>query len=329
LEGEPALLDRLGVTETGGRAIDEDTLAYLVQVVSGQPIEDYVEENVFEPLGMDRSFVGPATGSETNLATGHYHSIIGGYRPHRPWMQAGMVGSYLMWSTAGDLVKWMEAHLTDGGGIVSPESLAILHEGRPYDGSTDLRYGGGLRIEPPGTAGHRAPYDEMTTWWHDGSSPSYRAVIQMTPEAGLGVVLLTNGNDQVNEAPLLFVAYNAKLMMAGLDPVVFDNPSGFLLKWSKHLMLAVVIAQLVLGVLTVREWRRRGPTTAIVATASLVDIVALFVVFYLVPTEAEAPLSLVTSLPDYRLLIGAMLIGIAWGVIRTFVLVSRQQPRKA
>ena len=43
----------------------------LVQEVSGQPYETYVEQHIFAPLEMHRSFAAEAEAEEEGLVTGH------------------------------------------------------------------------------------------------------------------------------------------------------------------------------------------------------------------------------------------------------------------
>jgi CubicO group peptidase (beta-lactamase class C family) len=86
---------------------------FIVQEVSGMPYEQYVEENIFGPLGMARSTfrqpLPPALADD--LAVGYTYRQ-GDYRPHQEWMQGSPGGALA--STATDMSRFMIAHLQDG-----------------------------------------------------------------------------------------------------------------------------------------------------------------------------------------------------------------------
>lgn len=104
----------------------------IVENVSGVPFDDYVEQNIFEPLGMNNTtFREPLPdGIRDDMTIGYKreagvyevqpYEILGGVRP------AGSVAS-----TAADMAKFMMAHLNGGslGGaqILKPETAALMH----------------------------------------------------------------------------------------------------------------------------------------------------------------------------------------------------------
>lgn len=146
----------------------------------------------------------------------------------------------------------------------------------------------------------------------------------MTLGADVGIVLLANGNDVTNEWFIHQTVSNVARILfgAGVQEIMrFDD---FLLQWGKHLLLVIVVAQASLALLTVGPIRRirkgeraGGWGWAALGAATVVDLVALVFLFYVLPSTAEAPMSLVLGLPDLRALVIAMAIGVTWGVIRT------------
>lgn len=53
------------------------------------------------------------------------------------------------------------------------------------------------------------------------------------------------------------------------------------------------------------------------SAATLLDLIALTLIFWVAPSVGEAPLRVVLDQPDYRILIIGMLAGVGWGLIRT------------
>lgn len=307
-----------------------DTLARLVEVTSRKNFSDYVDEEIFSPLGMDDSFVGPPVDSD--VVQGHYHRIFLGFAPHTPPMPPGLSGSYLMFSSVEDLTKLMMLHLEGNADVIKPDALSTLHGGRPYGPDTNARYAGGLRVTPPGAPRLPESLAGYPTLWHSGDSLSYKSNLWMMPEAGLGAVLLANGHDQTNQVALDLVAPNVRLILTGDDPFTFENRTGFLFRWSKLLMLLLAAGQLTLAVFTIRSLRQGVLKWSILAPATALDIVAAVTLFYLMPTVGDAPLRVPFSLPDYRWLMIGMAVGIIWGIARTVLaltaLLRRSSPAK-
>ena len=100
--------------------------AYVVQRVSGEPFDDYVERHVFAPLDMHyASFRQPLPAAiAAFMATGYPRAS----EPAKPfeWIQVGPAGSL---SASGvDMAKFMIAHLENGRGILKPETAAMMHD---------------------------------------------------------------------------------------------------------------------------------------------------------------------------------------------------------
>lgn len=307
----------------------------IVERVSGVPFDDYIANEVFAPLDMDASFVGPNDGRR-DVAVGHYHWLFLGYRPFDQPEPPGLVGSAVMYSSAEDLAHFLIAHLQggiyDGNEIVSQDSVEQLHAPEsvgielPDDYPVDVGYAGGLWAD----ASFRPDVDEdlsrMVTLWHDGGADGSRAVIWMIPEVDLGFVALTNGNNPAHDTWLPQVAQGVKYLIFGLDPPDVEVRSPFLLRYGKQLMLALVAIQGILAVIGIRAFRGHSPrrfNSVIFIVASIIDVTALVVILWVIPTVGESPLRVVLQLPDFRILISAMSAGILIGIYRTYELMRR------
>ena len=109
------------------------TLGLVVQMVSGEPYERYVENHILTPLGMDNSYMFVPEAQRHGLATGHQFWFGrpfpgGGLAYNRALTPAGLITS-----DAHDMSHYLIAQLNEGryGGarVLSPEGIARLHRG--------------------------------------------------------------------------------------------------------------------------------------------------------------------------------------------------------
>ena len=106
------------------------TLAgYIVQRVSGQPFDDYVEQHIFNPLKMEHTtFRQPLPAALAPLMSKGYSR---GSQPAKPFevVQAFPAGSVS--ATATDMARFMIAHLQngqyEGAQILRPETAKLMH----------------------------------------------------------------------------------------------------------------------------------------------------------------------------------------------------------
>jgi len=106
------------------------TLAgYIVQRVSGMPFDDYIEKNIFQPLGMQHSsFRQPLPGNLKPLMSQGYNKAS---QPPKDFefVQAWPAGS--LSTTAEDMTRYMIAHLNNGeyngARILRPETAQLMH----------------------------------------------------------------------------------------------------------------------------------------------------------------------------------------------------------
>ncbi|HKP70080.1 MAG TPA: serine hydrolase [Pyrinomonadaceae bacterium] len=98
---------------------------YIVERNSGVPFEKYVEDNIFKPLGMTHSTFGQPLPAELT------EKMSKGYRlassPPVPFEVVSPFPAGSMSSTAGDMAKFMAAHLNKGQGILRPETAEKMH----------------------------------------------------------------------------------------------------------------------------------------------------------------------------------------------------------
>ena len=155
----------------------------IIETVSGQSYGSFLQENIFEPLGMSNSGVDGNL-KRTDLAKG-YSDAVGGNRLQQIYTFAA--GS--VYSTVEDMYRWDQALYTDK--LVPQSSLeamftpqAAVPDGEYYgfDGSTGWSYGFGWFIAP----------EEYGYMLHGGTLPGFRAEFRRYMDTKTTIILLTN-----------------------------------------------------------------------------------------------------------------------------------------
>jgi len=157
-------------------------LGLVIEKASGMTYEDYVEQNLFAPLGMTRSLYCHSEENVPRRAHGYFVSRDSVVR--RAWTIAHTwpfaAGS--LCSTVGDMVTWLQA--LHGGKVLSPASYAeFLTPARLNDG-TPLRYSMGLQVGPDPSG--------LMYIGHGGRAPGFWVEAGWYPETRMAVVVMIN-----------------------------------------------------------------------------------------------------------------------------------------
>jgi CubicO group peptidase (beta-lactamase class C family) len=154
-------------------------LAELVARVAGEPFADFGRARIFEPLGM----------ASTHWHVDHHQVVPDSAQSYAPLggdvlkvtLSYSIVGATSLWTSAGDLARWL-ANLRTGdvGGTAVRDLLrqpGVLHDG------TELEYAAGLMTTP-----HRG----AAALSHSGGDAGFRAFAMTLPDHDLDVVVLSN-----------------------------------------------------------------------------------------------------------------------------------------
>jgi hypothetical protein len=155
-------------------------LAEIVERVGGKPFPEWMEQNVFQPLGM----------ASTHMHVDHEHVVPGRAYSYRRgddghWRNAVLsyanAGATSLFTTAGDLARWLRNYETAqlGGSalIAQMRERAILTSGDTVSYAFGIVHG-----EQRG----------RTNWSHGGADAGFRSFVLHFPEERLGVVVLSN-----------------------------------------------------------------------------------------------------------------------------------------
>lgn len=167
-------------------------LGLIIEAVSGTTYEEYVNNNIFAPLGMKHSAASFEMSKENGLINGYrnYFGIPVSGEPDYPekitygtW--TNIPAGYLS-SSVSDMGKYMQMYLNDGEGIISRESInSMFYDNVPAD---DVSYYG------MGWCYSTNVFSQPMLW-HSGLVENYTSNMFIIPEKEIAVVVLVNMND--------------------------------------------------------------------------------------------------------------------------------------
>ena len=155
---------------------------YMVQRVSGEAYDDYIENHILKPLGMAHtSFRQPLPDALKPLVSNGYRVAS---KPAKPFevVQAWPAGSSSV--SAYDMTRFMIAHLQDGQfagvQILRPETARLMHS-RQFENNPGLN-GMALGFYEETRNGHRII-------GHGGDTVYFHSDLHLMPDAGLGLFI--------------------------------------------------------------------------------------------------------------------------------------------
>jgi CubicO group peptidase (beta-lactamase class C family) len=161
-------------------------LGAVIEAVSGRGYREFVRENVFQPAGMADTDSYDLETDPPHLATG-YMDAPGGRRSNIFMLPSRGMPYGLGYSTVGDLVKFDAA--LRGNKLLSAQARDEMWEGKA-DRGPDSRYGYGF---------HGKRYNGVRVIGHAGGWVGINAHLDMYPNLGYAVAVLTNIDAPTNE----------------------------------------------------------------------------------------------------------------------------------
>ena len=158
---------------------------YIVQRVSGKPFDDYIEQQIFAPLGMRHAtFRQPLPAALQNMMSRGYPSADD---PAKGYEVVNMPPAGSLAASGADMARFMLAYLgkgeLDGKRILRPETVALMHTSITR-AMPDLN-GVGLGFYQQDMNGHRAV-------GHGGDTNMFHSDLILLPDDGVGLYVSVN-----------------------------------------------------------------------------------------------------------------------------------------
>jgi CubicO group peptidase (beta-lactamase class C family) len=161
-------------------------LGLVIEAASGESYESYVGRHILVPLGMTQTVVVPPA-DLADLATGYGQRLETGREPRAFLPMGGITPAAGLVSTASDMAKLARWMLADRDSpILSAASRREMLRAQAI--FPDWSGAQAIGFELRRVAG-------STRIGHAGQAAGYAGRIEVDPEAGLGVVVLTNADE--------------------------------------------------------------------------------------------------------------------------------------
>lgn len=159
--------------------------ADVLEKVSGLTWEEYVQQHILTPLGLNDTYVEPTLLDGDQQRYAAYQANFGGQLVNLP-VPVNKIGAPVgfIYSTAPDLAKYLTAHMSPENPILSSTGLAQMKQ-RMAKREQGLSYGLGWKIKD---------YRGMEVVEHAGGYPGVSSIATMIPQEQFGLVLLSNAD---------------------------------------------------------------------------------------------------------------------------------------
>lgn len=225
--------------------VNYSLLGEIIEKVGGKSYDEYISENVFEPLGLSHT----AATLDESVANG----VIDGYTnywgvqtksaPKYPSSQNDWItvpAGYIS-SSANDLGKYLQMYLNGGMGIISQESIDKMFYGDTVfvDGDIPFWYGYGWAMV-------KDPLPQKVLH-HSGLVETGTSCVFILPESGVAVALEANVNDYfVTNEMMDSLGWGVVLMLLGLAPnEIASNAYVLNHLWIDLIMFAVLLSAIL------------------------------------------------------------------------------------
>jgi CubicO group peptidase (beta-lactamase class C family) len=311
--------------------INYSVLGLIVQTVTGQSYESYVQTKILDPLQMHNSFTSETAAQPAGLASG-YNYVFGRPRASHQAYNRGLVPAGYLIASAEDMTHYVLAQLDggqyDGASVLSAGGIGELHRPAVSTPKEGTSYGMGWFV---------GPLNKIPVVHHQGETFNFHSNVVLIPQSNDGVVVLMNAENSLD----LFTAGRMGTIAAGVASLVEgqeppsppSNIAIFIVFGALFALLVLQARGIAKSVAALRRSHVRrgriGPWWRIAFSLVLSLVWALFV-FVLVPKQLGLPLSIMANgFPDvvYMLVLSAS-VGVVWAVVKAVWTYAILRPKR-
>jgi CubicO group peptidase (beta-lactamase class C family) len=299
-------------------------LGLIIETVSGETYTDYIQNHIFNPLGMKHSYTSREIAKQNGLAMGYRYWFGYPFAAPNLSIPLGSLPSGQLISCAEDLAHYLIAYLNGGrygeAQILSPAGIKEMQRGtsKIHEMGRDIGfYAMGWICTVTGDS-HIVS--------HSGIVPDFGAFAGLVPEQKKGIVLLFNANHAMIKMTLDEFCMGATERLAGETPskTLFDI--GPWLMRGMSLIPVLQVAGVILTLRRLHHWQKDSqsrPSGGLLWTQHILlpTIPNLLLSLTLVPVLGKMRGWMLLFMPDFAW-IAQICGGFAgmWSILRTGLL---------
>jgi CubicO group peptidase (beta-lactamase class C family) len=162
-------------------------LGYVLELKTGMPFNDYVNQVFFQPLEMVHSNFNLRRKNANDVAE---YAVLNGRTVRIPSVTSRSGAPGALWSSAADMVNFIQFLLNNGDTILSISMLTQMETARtPIVNKQGIRFGYAL-----GNENDNYPTARYPMYGHNGLTGSCFSSLRYNRDLGVGFILSTNSN---------------------------------------------------------------------------------------------------------------------------------------
>jgi len=221
-------------------------LGLVIETVSGQSYGEYLQEHIFQPLGMTHSFTDPAPAQAAGMAQGYAQVFMAALPFEQTFYRYDLPAGFIM-SSANDMSRYLMALANggelDGVRVLQPESVEQLFTPNTAIGSD---YGFGWYI---------SQYYGQTQITHGGDSERFHTSVLILPENGLTVVMLFNENHLIKDLTDYNTFFWSVVGLLTGQPLPAEGLTSIQYGWGLFIAWVIVLAFTIRSLVNLPKWR--------------------------------------------------------------------------
>jgi CubicO group peptidase (beta-lactamase class C family) len=299
--------------------INYSVLGLIVQSVSGDTYEGYIQSEIFDPLQMRNAFTSQAEAEQQGLANG-YNYWFGRPKAADLPQNRGLVPAGYLMASAEDMTHYLLAQINGGRysdtSVLSPAGVGSLHQPAVQTPSADTSYAMGWFV---------GPLNDIPAIHHQGETFNFHANAVLIPTSHLGVIVLMNSQNSLDlftNNRMGTIAEGVTSILEGREPPSPPSNTVNFVAYAALFGLVLVQARAVVhSALALRARRvesdRVGRRTRI-AVSLVLSLGWAFFILILVPKQFGLPLLvLAQGFPDFAyVLFCSAVLAAGWGIVK-------------
>ena len=295
-------------------------LGMIIQVVTGQSYESYIQEHIFTPLDMQNSFTSKAEAQQDRLAVGYQKWLgIPIASPNLPFARGLLPAGQLILS-AEDFGHYLIAQLNSGSyqgvSLLSPSGMDEMHQ-PPVTTS----YAMGWEVQH---------FQNVQVLAHDGAVPGYTTVMFLVPEKKLAVAMVMNTYNPILGLRVSRLPSNILRMLLGQATLQVNE---ILFRQIIYILVMLIpllhFLSVVMTLRRVRSWRRGAPLSPQIQVALplIWNAAIAYVLLVALPKAFEVDIpTMILVQPDVSwIAVIRGVFAIVWGLLRTIIVVPNMR----